>query len=57
MLIKDEVTGGKRKLHNEQLHNLYSSLIIIRMIKSRRMRGARNVARVGEKRNAYRTLV
>jgi hypothetical protein len=35
---RDEVTGGWRKLHNEELHNLYSSPSIIRMIKSRRMR-------------------
>jgi hypothetical protein len=53
----DEVTGDWRKLHNEELHNLYSSLSIIRMIKSRRMRWARHVARMGEKRNAYRILV
>jgi hypothetical protein len=53
----DEVTGGWRKLHNEEFHNLYSSPSIIRMIKSRRMRWARHVARMGEKRNAYRTLV
>jgi hypothetical protein len=37
---RDEETGGKRKLHNEELHNLYSSPSIIRMIKSRRMRWA-----------------
>jgi hypothetical protein len=37
-LKRDEVIGGWRKLHNEELHNLYSSLSIIRMIKSRRMR-------------------
>jgi hypothetical protein len=37
---KDEVTGGWRKLHNEELHNLYSSPSIIRMIKSRRKRWA-----------------
>jgi hypothetical protein len=37
---KDEVTGGWRKLHNEELHNLYSSPSIIRMIKSRKMRWA-----------------
>jgi hypothetical protein len=53
---RDEVTGGWRQLHNE-LHNLYSSPNIIRMIKSRRTRWARDVARMGEKRNAYRILV
>jgi hypothetical protein len=41
---KDEVTGGWRKLHNEEFHNLYSSSSIIRMIKSRRMRWAGHVA-------------
>jgi hypothetical protein len=46
-----------RKLHNEEFHNLYSSPSIIRMIKSRRMRWAGHVARMGEKRNAYRILV
>jgi hypothetical protein len=45
------------KLHDEELHNLYSSLSIIRMIKSKRMRWARHVARMGEKRNPYRILV
>jgi hypothetical protein len=54
---RDEVTEGWRKLHNEQLHNLYSSPSIIRMIKSRRMRWAGHVARKGAKRNAYRLLV
>jgi hypothetical protein len=54
---RDEVTGGLRKLHNEELHNLYSSPSIIRMIQSRRMRWAGHVARMGEKRNAYRILV
>jgi hypothetical protein len=53
---RDEVTGGWRKLHNE-LHSLYSSPSIIRMIKSRRMKWAGHIARMGEKRNAYRTLV
>jgi hypothetical protein len=48
---RDEVTGGWRKLHNEKLHNLYSSPNIIRMIKSRRMRRTGRVARMGEKRN------
>jgi hypothetical protein len=54
---RDEVTGGWRKLHNEELHNLYSPPSIVRMIKSRRMRWAGHVARMGEKRNAYRILV
>jgi hypothetical protein len=54
---RDEVTGGWRKLHNEELHNLYSSPSIIRMIKSRRMRWEGHVARMGENRNAYRILV
>jgi hypothetical protein len=53
----DEVTGGWRKLHNEELRDLYSSPSIIRIIKSRRMRWAGHVARIGEKRNAYRLLV
>jgi hypothetical protein len=48
--------GDWRKLHNEELHNLYSSASIIRVIKSRRMRWAGHVARM-EKRNAYRILV
>jgi hypothetical protein len=43
--------------HNEELHGLYSSPSIIRIIKSRRMRWAGHVARMGEKRNAYRLLV
>jgi hypothetical protein len=43
---RDEVTGGWRKLHNEELHNFYSSQSIIRMIKSRRMRWARHVVRL-----------
>jgi hypothetical protein len=51
---KSEVTGGWRKLHNEELHDLYPPLSIIRMIKSRRMRWAGHVARMGEKINAYR---
>jgi hypothetical protein len=54
---RDEVTGAWRKLHNEELHDLYSSPRIIRIIKSRRMRWAGHVARIGEKRNAYRLLV
>jgi hypothetical protein len=54
---RDKVTGGWRKLHNEALHNLYSSPSIIRMSKSRKMRRAGNVARMGAKRNACRILV
>jgi hypothetical protein len=54
---RDEVTGGWRKLHNEELHSLYSSPSTIRMIRSRRMRWAGHVARMGEKRNAYMILV
>jgi hypothetical protein len=54
---RDEMTGGWRKLHNEELRDLYSSPSIIRIIKSRRMRWAGHVARMGEKRNAYRLLV
>jgi hypothetical protein len=54
---RDEETGDWRKLHNEELHNLNSSPSIIRIIKSRRMRWTGHVARMGEKRNAYRLLV
>jgi hypothetical protein len=49
--------GDWRKLHNEELHNLYSSPNIIRMIKSRKMRWTRHLARKGGTRNAYRILV
>jgi hypothetical protein len=54
---RDEVTGEWRKLHNEELRDLYSSPSIIRIIKSRRMRWAGHVARMREKRNGYRLLV
>jgi hypothetical protein len=54
---RDEMTGYWRKLHNEELHNLYSSPNIIRMIKSRRVRWVLYVARKREKRNACRNLV
>jgi hypothetical protein len=54
---RDEVTGEWRKLHNEELRDLYSSLSIIRIIKSRRIRCAGHVARMEDKRNAYRLLV
>jgi hypothetical protein len=54
---RDEETGGWRQLHNEELHKLYSSPSIIRMIESRRMRWVGHVARMEEKRNAYTILV
>jgi hypothetical protein len=54
---RDEVTGEWRKLHNEKLHNLYSSPDIIREVKSRRMRWAGHVARIGEERKVYKVLV
>jgi hypothetical protein len=46
---RDEVTGGWRKLHNEELHNLYSSPSMIRVIKSRRMRWVGHVERMGRR--------
>jgi hypothetical protein len=55
-LKRDEVPGEWRKLHNEELHELYSSSSIIRITKSR-MRWTGHVARMGEKRNAYGLLV
>jgi hypothetical protein len=57
VLFLFEVTGERRKLHNEELRDLYSSINIVRIIESRRMRWAGHVARIGEKRNAYRLLV
>jgi hypothetical protein len=54
---RDEATGEWRRLHNEELNDLYSSPNIIRVIKSRRMNLAGHVARMGEKRGAYRILV
>jgi hypothetical protein len=54
---RDEVTGEWRKLHNGELHNLYSSPDINRQIKLRRTRWAGHVARMGEGRNVYRVLV
>jgi hypothetical protein len=57
VLRRDKVTGEWRRLHNEELNDLYSSPNIIRVIKSRRMKWAGHVARMGEGRDAYRTLV
>ena len=54
---RDEVTGEWRKLHSEELNDLYSSPNIVRVIKSRRMRWAGHVALMGESRDIYRILV
>jgi hypothetical protein len=54
---RDEVTGEWRRLHSEEFHNLYCSPNIIRVIKSRRMRWARRVGRMVERRGAFRVLV
>jgi len=54
---RDEVTREWRKLHNEELNDLYSSPNIVWVIKSRRIRWARHVARKGEKRGVYTVLV
>jgi hypothetical protein len=56
-LKRGEVTGDWRKVRNEELHNLYSSPSINRMIKSRGMEWAGHGARIGEKKNAYKILV
>ena len=53
----DEVTGEWRKLRNGELNDLYSSLNIVRVIKSRRRRWVGHVARVGERKGVYRVLV
>ena len=53
----DEVMGEWRRLHNEELNGLYCSPNIVRVIKSRRMRWAGHVARMGEERGAYKVLV
>ena len=54
---RDEVTGEWRRLHNEELNDLYSSPNIVRVIKLGRMRWAGHVARMGEERGVYRVLV
>jgi hypothetical protein len=54
---KREEDGSWRKLHNDELHSLYSSPNIVRVIKLRRMRWAGHVARIGERRGIYRVLV
>jgi len=54
---RDEVTGECRRLNNEELNDLYSSPNIVRVIKSRRMRWAGHVTRMGEEKEVYRVLV
>jgi len=54
---RDKVTGEWRRLHNEELNDLYSSPNIVQVIKSGRMRWAGHVARMGEERGVYRVLV
>ena len=56
-LNRDEVTGEWRKLHNEELNDLYSLPNIVRVVKSRRMKWAGHVARMGEDRGVHRVLV
>jgi hypothetical protein len=56
-LKRDEAVGEWKELHNEELHNLYSSPDIIRLSKSRRMRWAEHVACMGEERKVYKVLV
>jgi hypothetical protein len=55
--MRDEVTGEWRKLHSEEFHNFYSYPNIIKQIKSRQMRWAGHVARIGKERNVCRVLV
>jgi hypothetical protein len=55
--MKENVTGGWTRLHNEELHNLYASPNIVRVIKSRRVRWAGHLAGMGKMRNTYSVLV
>jgi hypothetical protein len=54
---REEVAGDWRRLYNEELHNWYTSLNIIRVIKPRRMKWAERVSRMGDTRNIYKILV
>jgi hypothetical protein len=54
---REEVTGDWRRLHNEELHNVYVSQYVVRVIKSRRVTGVGGETRIGEIRNAYNILV
>jgi hypothetical protein len=55
--MREEVPNGSRRLHNEELHNLYASPNIIKVIKSRRTRYAEHAVRMGQIRNAHRILI
>jgi len=55
--MRDEVTEDSRKFHNEELNDLYSSSSIFRISKSRRMKWARHVARMGDRKDIYRVMV
>jgi hypothetical protein len=55
--MREEVAGGWRRLHNEELHNSYASLNVITVNKSTRIRWVGNVAQIGEMRNAYNIYV
>jgi len=55
--MREEVAGGWRKLHNEELHNFHSLPHTIRVIKSRRMRWVRYVPHMGDMSNAYKVLI
>jgi len=54
---RDEITGDWRKIHNAELNDLYCSPNTVRVIKSRRIRQAEHVARMGERKGVYRALV
>jgi hypothetical protein len=54
---REEVAGGWRRQHNEELHNLYTSRNIVKVIKSRRMRWTEHVSRMGAMRNSFKFLV
>jgi hypothetical protein len=57
LLKRDEMIGSQRKLHTEDLHNLFSFPSMNRMMKSRKMRCSRHVARMGEEKNVYRIFM
>ena len=54
---REDVTGEWRKIHNEELNDMYSTFIFVRVTKSRRIKWARHVARMGDRKSVYRVLV